>query len=86
MAILHSNSTAVEVIRKSNAGVVLDFNGEDEVFKVAENFNEFYQAFLQYLSGFHPEQVDMTVFNSFSAEAVTCTLAGLLDKALNLKK
>lgn len=85
MAILHSNSTAVEVIRKSNAGVVLDFNGEDEVFKVAENFNEFYQAFLQYLSGFHPEQVDMTVFNSFSAEAVTCTLAGLLDKALNLK-
>lgn len=85
MAVLHSSSTAVDVIRNSIAGIVLDFDGEREVEKVSETFHNFFKQFLDYLSAFNPDQVDMTVFEKFSASAVTATLSNLMNQAMDVK-
>lgn len=82
MAILHSNSTAVQVIRTANAGMVLDFDGETDVQKVGLAFSDFFGQFLKYLNDFNPEQVEMNVFNTFSAEAVTKNLADLMNQVI----
>ncbi len=42
IAVLHSASSACEVIRKSDAGMVLDFDGEDDITKIQELFPSFF--------------------------------------------
>ncbi len=79
LAVLHSASTAVEVIRKSKAGVVLDFNGEQEIDKIILNFNDTLKEYLYFAENFNPENVDQAEFERYSAENVT----GILVEALN---
>lgn len=82
-AILHSSSTGVDVIRQSNAGHVLAFNGESEVFKIENNFKDFFVQFIQFAISFDKEKTDMQVFQQYSAFAVTGKLAALLEKIPN---
>lgn len=82
LAILHRDSTAVNVIRSANTGVVLDFNGEVEVGRIRENFNDILKRFFVYLRNFDPRQVNAAAFEQYSAKSVTGTLARLLDKCV----
>lgn len=80
MAILHTASTAVEVLRKSGAGLVLDFDGEEGVETIANSFVSFFEEFLAYNKNYNPAQVNRQEFEQYSAKAVTASLANLLDK------
>src|SRR6185437_9373210 len=71
MAILHRESTAVNVIRKSGAGLLLDFDGENEVESIRKNFSDFFECFLQFFSSFQPTKVDQKEFEQYSAKNVT---------------
>jgi len=82
LAILHKESTAVDVIRSSKAGMVLDFDGEKEVDLIERNFVSFFEKFLQFFSVFIPAQVDLKIFEQYSAKNVTGQLATLLDEAM----
>jgi hypothetical protein len=82
MAILHKESTAVNVIRSSGAGLVLDFDGENEVELIRNNFLKFFECFRQFFSSFQPIQVDLKEFEQYSAKNVTKQLAALLDAVL----
>lgn len=82
MAILHKESTAVKVIRDSQAGLVLDFDGEKEVVLIENNFVTFFENFLEVFKSFQPAQVDLKVFEQYSAKNVTRQLAKLLDNAM----
>lgn len=82
MAILHKESTAVKVIRNAKAGLVLDFDGEKEVQLIENNFVPFFESFLRFFQSFQPGQVDLKVFEQYSAKNVTKQLAGLLDSAM----
>jgi hypothetical protein len=82
LAILHNQSTAVKVLRDSNAAIVLDFAGEagldhieTQLAAVLEQYDTFHQAF-------DPKQVRMDLFHAYSAQAVTQKLALLLDEAI----
>lgn len=81
LAVLHAASSAVDVIRKAHAGVVLSFNGEEEVEKAGGLFTAAFTEWLSFKNSFDPGKVDMQEFNKFSAYEVTKTLAGLLDIA-----
>lgn len=81
LAVLHAASSAVDVIRKSHAGVVLSFNGEPEVEKAGEQFTGTFREWLLFKNTFNPDEVDMQEFNKFSAHEVTGILADLLNKA-----
>ena len=82
MAVLHKESSAVEVIRKSNSGVVLDFNGEAEIDKISTDFISIFQSFKIFKNSFVKEQINQSLFSEYSAFAVTEKLAVLLNKAL----
>jgi hypothetical protein len=82
MAILHKESTAVEVIRGSRAGMVLDFDGEKETGLIENRFADFFKEFLLFFEDFNPAQVDLQIFEQYSAKNVTRQLAGLLNEAL----
>ncbi len=82
LAVLHSASSAVQVIKNSNAGVVLDFNGENDTDLIKENFVAAFNNFLHFKNNFKKEQINQSLFNEYSALAVTEKLAILLNKVV----
>lgn len=82
LAILHSSSTAVDVIRQSHAGSVLDFKGEKEIDKIEEGFAGFFKSFTAFAADFDVANIDMKSFETYSAKNVTGQLAGLLNKVV----
>lgn len=83
LAVLHSASTAVEVIRKSKAGLVLDFDGELGLEKIKSEFNTILKSYLNFANGFNPKEVDQTEFEKYSAYNVTGILAEALNKVFS---
>lgn len=79
-AVLHSASTAVEVLQQSGAGVVLAFNGEAGVGSITTSFASIFTLFNAFRIQFLPSQVDQAVFAQYSAKAVTESLAALLNE------
>jgi hypothetical protein len=80
LAVLHEESTAVGVLRNTQAGVVLDFAGEAGVANICEKFPQSFAAFRQFAAEFDPRRVDMEAFERYSAREVTRSLALLLDQ------
>jgi hypothetical protein len=85
LAVLHSSSTAVQVLQKSKAGTVLAFNGEDDVEKIKTNFSQMFSEWTKFKDAFNFLDVNMEEFNKFSAYEVTKILATLLDKVVSKK-
>jgi len=76
-ALLHSESTAVEIIKKINAGIVVTF---DEAKRVGSCLEEIADAIYQTMTdNFSGEQVNWLAFKAYSAEAVTEKLAKVFD-------
>lgn len=78
-AILHKESTACQVIRNSGAGIVLDFNGEQDLETI---YNDFSASFLKYkifMQDYDYEKINQSEFDRFSAKEVTKTLADALE-------
>ena len=82
LAILHQDSTAVKVLQQSNAGLVLAFNGEENIYTIESNFAAVFIAWLAFAKSFDTRQVNRQVFEQYSAKNITAQLAGLLDKAV----
>ncbi len=80
LAVLHSKSTAVQVLEEAGAGLVLSFEGENDIEKIYTNWAETWNRFCQYAEQFHPSSVKKEVFEQYSANAVTGKLAELLDQ------
>lgn len=85
LALLHTQSSAVKILRNTGAGLVLDFMGEEEVAKIKLTFIGFFQSFRSFLASYRADQVDQQQFKQYSAKQVTAQLAGLLDKVVTKK-
>lgn len=79
LAVLHSESTAVKVLEEARAGVVLAFDGERELDKIADNWISVWNSFCVFAEKFQKADVNQAVFAEYSARAVTKKLAHLLD-------
>jgi len=82
LAVLHTQSTAVQVIRESGAGIVLDFNGEEGLQKIKETFVPVMIKYVQLLQDFDKALVKQEIFDQYSATSVTRQLAALLNNAV----
>jgi hypothetical protein len=80
LAVLHSHCTAVNIIRNSNSGSVLDFKGEEGVSDIINNFCPMFNEFISYSLTYVPANVDQNSFSQYSAKEVTRKLANLLNK------
>ncbi|MBX2931845.1 MAG: hypothetical protein KF781_07870 [Chitinophagaceae bacterium] len=78
-AVLHKASTACNVIEASKAGMVLAFEGEEDIDTIGKNFTEFFKNYLQYITQFNPSEVNKEIFNQYSAREVTKLLATQLN-------
>jgi hypothetical protein len=83
LAVLHTQSTAVQVLRQTNAGVVLDFNGEDDLPHLKEGWMPAWKQFDAFQKSFNKEQVFQKQFDQYSAKAVSSKLTLLLNKAVS---
>ena len=86
LAVLHRESTACEVIRRTGAGRVLSFDGEAGLDTIRDTFVDTFAAFREDAHTFRPENVDREAFDEFSARRVTETLAVALGEALALSQ
>lgn len=85
LAVLHQASTAVEVLRKSNAVKVLDFDGEEDMKNIENNFSIIMEEYIGWMKNFQSTEINSELFNDYSAKSVTHHLALLLDKVVTQK-
>lgn len=81
LGILHAQSTAVDILRRANAGPVVTFDG---LHPAASCAGEIGGALLEALrdGGEAPKPVDWQAFREYSAEAMAARLAAAFDAAL----
>ena len=82
LAVLHQESSAVDILNISNAGLVLAFNGEEDINKISENFINIFKNFIHFKNNFNLLQINLEMFKEFTAKNVTAKLANLLAKSL----
>jgi hypothetical protein len=80
LAVLNKYSTAVKVLRESGAGIVLDFDGENDMELIESSFQDVMNKFLNWAKVFDISTIKMEVFDQYSAKNVTGQLADLLNK------
>ena len=83
LAVLHKDSTAVKVLQESKAGMVLDFNGEEDLALIESSFAAFMKDFIAWMKVYDKANINQEIFEQYSAYSVTKKLAGLLDSIQN---
>ncbi|HVZ96962.1 MAG TPA: hypothetical protein VG847_08815 [Chitinophagaceae bacterium] len=71
LAILHESSSAVKVLKESNCGVLLDFNGETDVEKIEKYFPDVFQQYILRMKNFNAGELKTEIFDQFSAKKIT---------------
>lgn len=77
-AMLHSQSTAVSILEETNAGIVFKINPDMLSFET-QTLKTSFSEYLTFLQIFNKKNVDITRFESFSAQKVTEQLVKLLN-------
>jgi hypothetical protein len=80
LAVLHQDSSAVKILKSSGGGIVLDFDGQNEIHLIENNFPSFFSEYINWIKGFNIESVDLQIFEQYSAKNVTQKLVSILDK------
>ena len=83
LAVLHEQSTAVNVLRASNAGIVITMKGEEDLDTLSARFLEGLQAFENFRKAFDPNKINRAAFEQYSAKAVTAQLVEKLDEIVS---
>ena len=82
-AVLHEKSTAVNVLRASNAGIVITMKGEEDLGTLSARFLEGLQDFENFRKSFDPNKINRAAFEQYSAKAVTAQLVEKLDEIVS---
>jgi hypothetical protein len=85
LAVLHKQSTAVQVLRESEAGVVLEFEGANDLQSVRTGWLAAWLQYREFHAAFKPEQVNRTFFEQYSARNITKQLVQLLNEVVDAK-
>ncbi len=83
LAVLHEQSTAVNVLRASNAGIVITMKGEEDLDSLSARFLAGLQDFENFRKAFDPNRINRAAFEQYSAKAVTKQLVEKLDEIVS---
>lgn len=81
LAVLHNASSAVQVMKSTNIGIVLGFDGEQDVEVICKNFIQAFKHFIEFKKCFRPGDINLELFKPYSAREVTAKLVKLLERA-----
>ena len=84
LAVLHQQSTAVTILKKSGGGMVLEFDGANDLTRIENNFALITTAFTEWIKNFDAASIDKEIFDTYSARNITLQLAELLNRAVKL--
>lgn len=84
IALLHTRSTAVDILREINAGIAVTFDEAKPADKCIEEIAQAIYKTVQY--NYSPEQLNLQILRQYSAEAMTEKLAKAFDSVLSTKK
>ena len=79
LAVLHTASSAVKIVNDSKAGMVLDFNGEEQIELIESKFATTMSSFKLFIKNYDPSRINEQLFDAYSAKNVTKQLAELLN-------
>lgn len=82
-AVLHAKSTACDVIKNSGAGIVLEYDGENDLDKISNTLKDSFISFSDFVRQFSPTNVKQVEFEKYSARSVTEILANALNKIVS---
>ena len=82
LAVLHTESTAVDILKQSGGGLVLDFEGEQGLSKIEAEFASTMDTYLDWIKSYNPAHINQQLFAQYSAENVTKQLVELLNKVV----
>ena len=80
LAVLHMESTAVKVLKESNAGHCVLMNGENDLDTLGERFAKQLNDYVLWAIEFDPKSVNKKIFDQYSAKAITGRLAKALSE------
>ncbi len=80
LAVLHKESTAVQVIKDSGAGKVLQFDGENDVDLLETSFSNFFLDYINWIKNYKSNEIKKEIFDSYSSKNVTKKLVTLLTR------
>lgn len=83
LAILHKESSALQVLNKTNAGVFYPLDPE-HLYDLGASFAQLFKDYVAFAGNFTPSQVKQQELEVYSAFSVTKKLAELIDKAMAL--
>ena len=82
LAVLHEQSSAVKVLKESNAGIVVTMNGEEDIDSLPTRFLEGLKQFQDFQQSFNPNKINKAAFEQYSAKAVTGVCVEAIEKAI----
>jgi hypothetical protein len=80
LAVLHEQSTAVEIIRKTGTGLVLTFRDEKDLPVIRDRFADTLRQFILFAKSFQPIPNSYLEFDRYTARSITAVLARALDE------
>lgn len=83
LAVLHKESSALQVLNKTNAGVFYPLDPE-HLDDLGASFAQLFKDYVAFAGNFTPSQVKQQELEAYSAFSVTKKLAELIDKAMAL--
>jgi hypothetical protein len=83
LAVLHKESSALQVLNKTNAGVFYPLDPE-HLDDLGASFAQLFKEYVSFSESFLPSQVKQQELETYSAFSVTKKLAELIDKAMAL--
>ncbi len=84
-AVLHSESSACQVIKDTKAGKVIGFDGEKDIEKIYTFFEDEFDNYLSFLTNYDFEEINTDSLEEYSAKNVTQTLVEALNKAIKVE-
>jgi hypothetical protein len=80
LAVLHTQSSAVNIIRQSNVGIALNFDGLNDITSIEINFPDAFLQFLHFAASYNASFIDRKIFEQYNAKSIASQLAVLLNK------
>ena len=82
IAWLHKESTACEIIKRLDAGRVLDFDGPSDLGKIENESLSIIEDFRRFIQNYNSVSIDNHILSNYTAKCITKKLVNLVEKTI----
>jgi hypothetical protein len=79
LAVLHKDSSALNVLVESNSGIVFGFDGNNVIDRLKDSFSIIFSEYLDWIKVYNPSLINKGIFELYSAKMVTQKLVSFLN-------